>query len=312
MKWIYFDQNITKELCNNFKFSQNFLQQFKAPPTLIITPRTLIELSGVKIKDCLKDQDEYSFDFSDSLSNQVVKAIDFCENGVKGDIIPLLERGLKKQKNYIQTRQGQSIFIGYLDYLNSVKGFTEILSHIVFDRVSTLPLEQFQTVNTYLEICRIALYCLSQNPHNPIIKLLIKSYKKLPTPRSEEEKKRRKILRALIEKSDLKQDGDLVDTELIQFAVMGYRSESVHFYTKDNSSKIENRLRLLYQLLKVLKPYFEEKLKEGVDVLKSKNLAIDVIQSIASLNFIFGKISIIDDFGNVSGTIDVQNLLSST
>lgn len=311
MQKIYFDQNITKELCNNFEFSKIFLKQFKSPPTLIITPRSLIELSGTKIMDCLKNKRTYAIDFSDSLLNQVDKAIDFYhKDSVGGDVISLLERNLKNQKKYVQIQPGKFIFTEYLEYLNSVKGKEETLRSIVFDRVSALPLEQFTSINTYLEIFIVALDFLSNNPHTPIIRLFIKSYKKLPSPSSAEKNKARKMLREYIETADLKENGDLIDTELIQFAIMGYGGQFVHFYTKDNSNKVKKRLVLLYLLLKIFKPYCQNKLKEDVNLLESKKLLENnKLKKIAFLNFKFGRISIIDDTGYITEEIDVQNLL---
>ena len=314
MKHIYFDQNITKELCNNLDFSKIFpQQQFKSQHKLITTSRTLIELSGLKIKDCLKDNIKYEIDLSDSLSNQVDKAWNYYyENNIKGDVFTILKHGLNKQKQHTTTECGYWIVNSYLEYINSMKGMEDIPFSIAYDRVSALPLEQFKSTNTYLEICNIALDFLVYNPHIPIIKLLIKSYKKLPPSSSEKEREARKMLRKLYETSDFKENGDLIDMELTQFAIMGYGGQSVHFYTKDSSDKIQKRLCLLHLLLKIFKSHFQDQLKEDANLLKSKNLLTKKkVENIASLDFKFGKISIIDDTGHEKECFDVKEMLYS-
>ncbi len=276
MKQIYLDQNITKALCKKFDFfSRTFSAQFKPSPTLIMTPQTLIELSGNKIIHCLKEDNKYKIDISDSLINQWNKACYFYKNNMRGNIITFLKKGLKKQRKHVKTKLGRYIFTEYEQYLNSVKGIEDICHSILWDRISALPLEQFKNKNTYLYIYGIALDFLSVNPHIPCLRLFIKSYKKLPSPVSEQEKNEfRKPMEQLIETSDLKENGDLVDIEIVQLAVIGYKSYPVHFYTKDSSEKIKKRLFLLYSLLKESTLGAQELLKKDIDKQNVDNLSL--------------------------------------
>ena len=316
---IYFDQNITKELCNNANFSKNFLtQQFKSDPQLIITPRTLIELSGLKIKDCLKERSEYNPDFSDLLSKrsskvQAFKAWDYYENNIKGEVFTILKNNLNKQKQYVKTKHGYFIFNSYLDYLNSMKGIEEIPYGIVCDRVSALPLERFADRDTYFHIYDLAVHFLAINPHIPCLRLFIKSYKRLPPTNNQKEKEEfRNPVKTLIETSDLKQDGDLVDTEMIQFAILGYDSIPVHFYTRDSADKIKNRLTLFHLLFKQVKSHTQKLLKNEVNTpTLREDIYLEKIRRVSSLKFNFGKISIIDDFGNIKDIIDIDESLFS-
>ena len=318
---IYFDQNITNKLRNNWRFSKNFLkQQFKSDPQLIITSRTLIELSGLKIKACLKDKSEYSLDFSGDLllkqggKSQAFKAFSYYyENNMRGDLFTVLKDGLNKQKQYVRTKHGYFIFNSYLEYLNSMKGIEEIPYGIVCDRVSALPLERFKDKDTYFHIYDLAVHFLAVNPHIPCLRLFIKSYKRLPPSNNQREKEEfRKPVKKLIETSDLKQDGDLVDTELIQFAILGYDNTPIHFYTQDSADKIKNRLTLFHLLFKQAKSQTQELLKSEMSVPTIKEgIHLEKIRRVSNLKFNFGKISIIDDFGNITDIIDIDESLFS-
>ena len=315
---IYFDQNITKKLCTNYRFSKNFFkQQFKPHPKLIFTPRTLIELSGLKIKDCLKERIEYKPDFSDLLlkqsgKSQIFKAWNYYyENNIKGNIFTILKNNLNKQKQYVKTKHGYFIFHSYLEYLNSMKGIEDIPYSISCDRVSALPLESFRDKNTYFHIYNLACHFLSINPHIPCLRLFIKSYKRLPPTTSQREKEEfRKPVKELIETSDLKQNGDLVDTEMIQFAFLGYGNTPVHFYTQDSANIIKNRLALFYMLFNRAKLQTQKLLnsKAGTPTLK-EGISLEAIRRVSNLKFKLGKFSIIDDLGNIKDTIDVTSLL---
>ena len=307
MKQIYFDQNITEKFFKNLSFSENFCkeQNITSGTQLIITPFSLIELSGRTIEGYLKDKTKYKINCSDSLSNQLFEAYDFYKKHIKDDIIPFLESGLKDRKNRIQTARGDKIRMWYLGYLRSEKGFTEIPTDIAYDRVCDLPLEQFKKPHTYLDISKIACFFLVKRVEFPILRLVMKFSKKIQPNNQRDKENFIKPVRQLLEESDLKEGKDLIDTEIIQLAVMGYDGHPVCFYTKDSSEKIKARLELLHLFLYLWKS------KEGIDVLKSENLAIDVIQKIASLKFHFGKIVIIDDSGHTKETIDVQKFISS-
>ena len=312
MEQFYFDQNITKQLCNNPDFSNQFFKQFKSPPKLIITPFSLIELSGSKIMDCLKESSKYNLDLSDSLKNQAGKACKYYESRIREDIITFLEKGLKEQEKYAKTEPGKYLFIRYKNYLNSKRGREDICWSILWDRISAMPLEKFKSKNTHLYISSILLDFFSANPHIPCLRLLIKSYKKLPPNISEKlENEFRKPLKKVIETSDLAENHDLVDTEMIQFAVMGYDDHPVHFYTKDNSEKIKKRLFMLYELLKHSKSWTQELLRDGKDILDTNTLSLKKIKSVASRAFIFGKISIVDNFGYIKEDIDVSSFLTA-
>ena len=311
MKQIYFDQNITEKFFKNLSFSENFCkeQNITSDTQLIITPFSLIELSGRTIKECLKDKTKYEIDRSDSLPKQVFEAYDFYENNIRDDIIPFLESGLKDRENRIQKARGDKIRMWYLGYLRSEKGFTGIPTYIAYDRACALTLEQFKKPHTDLDILEIACFFLTKDVEIPILRLVIKFYKKI-RPNKDLSYQRDKeefieSVRPLYEKSDLKKYGDLIDTEIIQLAVMGYDGHPVCFYTKDSSEEIKARLKLLHLFLYLCKS------KERIDVLKSKNQSIDIIQKIDSLKFHFGKIVIIDDSGHTKETIDVQEFISS-
>ena len=312
---VYFDQNITDNLCNNLNFSNQFLNQnFKSPPTLIITPFSLIELSGKTIMDCLKDSNKYNINFSDELSNQMCKALDYYENNIRKDIISFLEEALKQNKGrYTNTEHGRYILTEYKKYLNSEKTMEEISRAIAFDRVSALPLEQYTHKDTYLHIMRNALSLYSVNLHTSALRLVIKSYKKLPRTNNEQEKNEfRKPLTELIETSDLHENSDLVDIEIIQFAILGYGKHPVHFYTKDNPKKIKKRLHSLYTILKVVKMELQDRLKDGTYSSSTKNISLEKAKSLASLDFIFGKFSIIDNSGNIKEEFDAKTVVNTS
>ena len=313
MKQIYFDQNITEKFFKNLSFSENFCkeQNITSDNQLIITPFSLIELSGRTIKGYLKDKTKYKINCSDSLSNQLFEAYDFYENNIRDDIIPFLESGLKDRENRIQKAIGDKIRMWYLNYLSSEKGFTEIPTYIAYDRVCDLPLGQFKYTGIDLDIRKIAFAFLIKSVQIPILRLVIKFYKKIRPNNQRDKEDFIDPMRQLVEKSDLQEGKDLIDTEIIQLAVMGYDGHPVCFYTKDSSEKIKARLELLHLFLYLWKSDCKSRLKDGIDVLKSKNQAIDVIQKIASLKFHFGKIVIIDDSGHTEETIDVQKFISS-
>ena len=311
MKHIYFDQNITDKLCNNSDFSNQFLKNFKSPLTLIITPFSLIELSGETIKNCLKTNSTYNINFSDTLSNQMCKALDYYGNTIRGDIIPFLAKGLKNKRKYTETEHGKCILTEYENYLNSLKAIGEIPQTIAFDRVFALPLERFKKQDIYLHIMRNALSVLSENPHIPVLRLIIKSYKKLFSINdTQEEKKLTKYLKQIIDKTKLKTNKDLVDIEMIQFAIMGNKKHPVHFCTTDDSEQIKKRLHFLYMILKVLKPELQKSLKDGTYSSDTKNISLKKAKSLANMNFIFGKFSIVDNFGKIKEKFDVQSILN--
>ncbi len=312
MKQIYFDQNITKKLCNHPDFSNQFFRiQFESPPKLIITPRSLIELSGATIMDCLKRDCKYELDLSESISNQTDKAYKYYKNSIRGDVIPFLGKALRAQKQYAKTEPGRYIFTGYESYLNSIKGMEDIYRSIILDRVSVLPLENFKSADTYLHINSVALSFLSVNPHIPCLRLLIKSYKKLPPANSERvENEFRRPLKKMIETSDL-HNRDLVDAEIIQFAVMGYNNHPVHFYTMDSSETIKKRLFLLYLPFEFSRSYAQELLKDSTNISDTNNLSLEKIKGVASRDFIFGRFLIIDDSGYIKEDIDVKSLLTT-
>jgi len=134
--------------------------------------------------------------------------------------------------------------------------------------------------------------------------------KRLRCPAELKKEEFRRLLKELIETSDFKENHDLIDTEMIQLAIMGYGGQPVHFYTKDSSDKIKKRLLMFHFLLRILIPECQERLRESVSPLKLKNVSVEKMQSIASLNFHFGKISIIDNTGNIKDHIDVKDLFS--
>ncbi len=317
MERIYLDQNVTKELCNNPYFFNQFKRLHNTQPKLIITPRALIELSGVKIKDCLKEKNEYQPDFSESLLNrtgtgQADKALDYYENNIRGDVFTILKKGLNEQKQYVKTECGDWILNSYLEYLNSMKGMEDIPFGISCDRVFALPLERFRDEDTYFHIYNLATLFLTVNPHIPCLRLFIKSYKKLPPANNQREREEfRKQVKKLAEESDLKQDSDLVDIELIQFSILGYDGHSVHFYTQDAVDKIKKRLFLFYLLFKQVKLQSGGSLRNEMDTPTSKDIPLEKIKRVANFKFGFGKISIINNSGNLRENIDVRELLSS-
>ena len=311
---IYFDQNITEKLYSNCSFSNNFFkqhQQFKSDTHLIITPHSLIELSGVKIKDCLKDKSEYNLDFSGNLllkqggKSEAFKALVYCKKNIRSDLFTFLENNLNERKQCVRTEHGYFILDSYL---NSDKGKQEIPHGISCDRMSALLLERFRDKNTYLHIYDLATHFLAFNI--PCFRLFIKSYKRLPPTNNQREKEFKKRLKELIETSDLGQYKDLVDLEMIQFAILGYDNTSVHFYTQDSADKIKKRLTLFHLLFKQVKSQTKTLLKNEMDILTSQeDISLEKMRRVSNLNLNFGKISIIDDFGEIKDTIDINESL---
>ena len=324
MKRIYFDQNVTTRLYQNCSFSDNFFkQQFQSPPKLIITPRTLIELSGLKIKACLKGKNEYSLDFSDELlnreikfENQVFKALDYYEHNIRDDLFTVLNNKLSKQKRYVKKeneKHGHLIFDSYLKYLNSDKGKEEIRFSIQCDRVSALSLERFKDKDTYFRIYDLAVHFLAINPHIPCLRLFVKSYKRLPPANNQREKEEfRKPVKKLIKISYLKKDGDLVDAEIIQFAILGYDDLPVHFYTQDSADKIRSRLILFYLLFKQARSHSQKLLRDEMNKpALREGESLEKIRKVSNLQCRFGKVSIIDDSGHIIEDIDVKKYITS-
>ena len=315
MEKSYFDQNVTKKFCNNHDFLNQFFKIFKSPPTLIITPRSLIELSGSNIIDCLKENTQYNIDFSDSLPNQVGKAYEYYENSIRGDIITFLKKALKTQKQCAKTEPGRYIFTEYEQYLNSVKGMGDICQSIVLDRISALPLEEFKGNQVYWEIYKLAFNLLveTNNLHIPYMRLFIKSVKKLPSSSNYKVENRRKYLKQMVESSDVHEEGDLVDIEMTQLAIMGYNNHPLHFYTGDNAEKIKKRLFLFYSYIEYLRSYINGCLEQpNQNSLSIKKHQLEGVKRVASLDFRFGTFSIIDDFGCIQEDIDVESLLTNS
>ena len=312
MEQCYFDQNITNIICKNSDFSDHFFETyFKPLSKLIITPFSLIELSGRNIMDCLITNKKYNIKFSDLLKNQTAKAYEYYKNNIREDIITFLEEGLKAKEEHTKTELSRHIVIKYQNYLNSIKGKEDICQSIVFDRVSALPLESFKDKNAYLDILRTAFTFFRLNPHFPFLRLLIKSCKKLPPPITDTEKEMKKYLRKIIETSDLKENHDLVDTEMIQFAFMGYDNHPVHLYTKDNSETIKKRLFLFHTSFNNLRSCIQGFVKDGIDISDTKVLSLEEIKKITSFVFKFGKISIVNDSGYIEENIDVKSLVTT-
>ena len=293
----------------------------------------MIELSGFKIKDCLKDNKKYEIDFSDSLFNQEAKAFDFYKDSIKSDVISLLEKGLKTQKDHTKTKLGNVILDEHLRYLNSKQGKIEILHRIAYDRVSALPLERFKNKYTYLEIYTTAINFIVERI--PCLRLLIKSYKKLPLSIHPERETERKKIIYMIEQADIKQNHDLIDTELIQIAILGFGNYPIHIYTMDSAYKIKIRLHIAHLLIKIMVTEAKNILRDlninfknlntinnidkinnskifGInDTNETRKNNLKLLQKVAAIEFRFGKISIIKNPYRVKENIHVKKLCST-
>ena len=73
----------------------------------------------------------------------------------------------------------------------------------------------------------------------------------MPPSENLETERQRKILLYMVEKSDIKQNSDLIDTELIQISITGY-DHPLHIYTMDDALKIKIRLHIVYCLFKII------------------------------------------------------------
>ena len=278
---IVFDQNVAAKLSQkgNQSFQKNIEGHFSNPDSkLFLTPFSLLEHAGIDKKRLFdipykgKKWEEYPFKSYAEFDNEdTVEHIKnhFDKNISKSFLKGKLEDKKSKKKYPYLSKLGALLINSYIK--NFDKLYDAVRDHFVWDRWSIINISEcsMQDKEKFIRFWTVLLMKQIYNNQFGSFRTVHKLYnEQINKPFSEplkvnpEHKKTEEKLREILEKCQLKPDGDLVACEIIYHAFFGGANRILNIYTLDKKDRIERRLKLYCVLIKSIIDLFfsEEKL----------------------------------------------------
>ena len=269
MTYVFFDQNVAAKLSQkkNRTFWENIerhLSDKKEKYFSYLTPFSLLEFAGVEKKRIFnipykgKKWEEYLFssygEFDRDSTIQDIKS-HFDKQIPKS----FLKRKLENKKPEELSEYGKLFINSYIEDFDNF--YDDIKNYWFLDRMAVINTSKCsrQDKDEFIKLWTCLLMeqiCSNRSGNFRIVHKLYGELRKKPIRKELKNNTEfmmvQKEVPKLLEKSQLKSHGDLVDCDIIYHAFFGRKNCIAHIYTSDPKNIIENRLKLYCFFIKPL------------------------------------------------------------
>ena len=268
MAYIFFDQNVIERLSKkqheSFQNNVDRLLETYEDPQQLLTPFSLLEFSGYKLKEVLNIQyegkrlSEYQFQsYNEFDNNNLIEHIknQICKKITKSSLKKTLEQKKNRDSQYLN-EEGIRFINSYIKKIDLM--YEDLINNLLLDQLSQINTSRFSKEGKEKLIRLYTCFVISRICKKELIGsfrmvyILYDELRKKPIPeqikRNPKLYETQKEIPNILGNLRLKSKGDLVDCELPHLAFFGFNSRQkydiCHIYTTDKEEVVKGRLEI--------------------------------------------------------------------